>query len=266
MMKTRQMAALVLCLVVTTLFSAAPALAADGTLKVSFKDKDLVTGVERGLNSGFIYLRNAASPAPMEKFFSKADYILGPSNYLDGRYAVSVPAGTYYIRILQRKVISGALRPYGPPEAGDLTWFQTTPITITADAVLDLGTKYALPFSSAPITVTGTVRSSAGTPLEGRYVRAQTEPCVVPLNCTDTGCEQYGNQCGPNKFLAQRATDSEGRYTLYLAEPGTYYLYTSPCLVAGHNQNDDSRCRYTAAPAPVTVTTGGSITVDFAVD
>jgi hypothetical protein len=179
---------------------------------------------------------------------------------------VPVPAGNYYIRVLQRKVVGAVTRPFGPPEAGDLTWFQTTPITIGASATLDLGTKYALPFSSSPVTITGTVTSSSGTPQVGRYVRAQTVPCIAPLNCTGTGCEQYGNECGPTKFLAQQTTDAAGNYTLLLANPGTYYLYTSPCLMAGHNQKDGARCWYTAAPAPVTVINGDSKTVNMVAD
>jgi hypothetical protein len=201
-----------------TLFSVGLAEAASGTLKVTFKYTNPATGVVQNLNSGFIYLRDAAKPAPMEKFFSKADYILGPSSYLDGRYSVNVPAGKYYVRVLQRKVISGTLKPYGPPEAGDLTWFQTAPITITAGAILDLGTKYAAPFGATPISITGSVKNSAGTPLAGRYVRATTEPCY------DQGWDGNINQCGPNKFLALQPTDAGGNYTLQLRDPGTYYI------------------------------------------
>jgi len=262
-MKTKLWATQISLVIVMTIFSVGLAKAADGTLRVTFKYKDPATGVEQNLNSGFIYLRDAAKPPPMEKFFSKAGFILGPANLWNGKYSYNIPAGQYYIRILQRKLVAGTPRPYGPPEAGDLTWFQTTPITITANATLDLGTKYALPFSSSQVTITGTVKSSSGTPLEGRYVRAQTEPCVVPLNCTDTGCEQYGNECGPTKFPAQQTTDADGKYTLLLADSGTYYIYTSPCLMAGHNQNDQTRCWYTAAPAAVTVITGDMVTVDI---
>jgi hypothetical protein len=176
---------------------------------------------------------------------------------------VTVPEGQYFVRVLQRKLIGGYSRPYGPPETGDLTWFQTTPITIIAGSTLDLGVKYAASFSKSPITITGTVKTSTGTPLQGRFVRAQTEQCIAPVNCTASGCEQYGNECGPTKFPAQQTTDANGMYTLLLSDPGTYYLYTSPCLMAGHNQNDTTRCPYTAAPSPVTVILGNSITVDI---
>jgi hypothetical protein len=262
-MKTIRWTVFVSLWAIVTMFSVGLAEAANGTLKVTFKYKDPATGVEQNLNYGFIYLHNATNNAPMEKFLSKADFILGPSNHANG---TGVPEGQYYIRILQRKVIAGPTRPFGPPEEGDYTWVQTTPITIVANSTLDLGTKYALPFSFSPVTITGTVTSSTGTPQVGRYVRAQTEPCIAPLNCTDTGCEQYGNECGPTKFLAQQPTDAAGKYTLLLADPGTYYIYTSPCLMHGHNQNDSTRCWYTAAPGSVTVIRGDTKTVNMVAD
>jgi hypothetical protein len=245
--------------------------AATGTLKFSFKYKDPITGVVSNLPDGYVYLRDASKAPPMENTFSKADYIdqhsFGNGNYGSGSYVnPDAPVGTWYIRITQRKVQAGGVGKFGPPVAGDYTWKSTTPITITVGQTLDLGTLYASLFSPPPITISGTVKSASGTPLEGQYVRAQTEPCLVPLNCTDTGCEQYGNQCSPNKYLALRKTDSAGKYTLLLAAPGTYYLYSSPCLIAGHNENDPSRCWYSAAPAPVTVIDGESKTVDIVVN
>jgi hypothetical protein len=217
MMKTKLWAAIIPLCALVVLFSFGSAAAANGTLKLTFKYKDPATGVEQNLSYGFIYLHTAARPAPMEKYFSKADYILGPT--ANGNVSVSVPAGSYYVRVLRRKVVNGATRPYGPPEAGDLTWFQTTPITITAGATLDLGTKYATPFGST-IAVTGIVKSSGGVPLAGRYVRATTEPCVAD------GYNYNINQCGPNKFLALQPTDATGSYRLELRNPGTYYLST----------------------------------------
>lgn len=218
MMKTKPWAVLSLCALLT-MFAVSLAQAADGTLKFAFKYKDPATGVETNLSSGYVYLRDATKSPPMEKFLSKADYILRPSGLRDGSSTVAVPAGKYYLRILQRKVIGGTARPYGPPEAGDLTWFQTTPVTITAGGTLDLGTKYANPYGST-ITITGTIRNSSGAPLAGRYVRAHTEPCLQ-------GGIDYGpNQCGPVKFLALQPTDANGRYTIVLRDPGTYYVST----------------------------------------
>lgn len=258
-MKINRLALILVMFTLMSMFYVCLAEAGTGTLKVALKYKDPSTGVIQSLNYGFIYLHDATKPPPMEKFFSKADYILGPSSS-DGSFAVSVPEGTYYIRITRRKVVAGTTRPYGPPEEGDYTWMQTTPITITASTTVDLGTKYAYPFTIAPITITGTVKTQNGAPLAGRYVRAQTEPCY-----DQGGPGGYINQCGPVKFLALQPTDLNGNYTLQLRDPGTYYIYTSPCITADSDPYTGNRCSYTAAPGPVTVTRGDTKTVNMVV-
>jgi len=231
--------------------------AGNGTLKGYFKYVDPATGAVQSLNSSFIYLRSASKPPPMEKYFSKADYILGPTS--NGFYSVSVPEGNYYVRILRRKVVGTVTKPYGPPEEGDLTWFQTAPITITSGATLDLGTKYAQPFSQAPIRVTGTVTSQTGAPVSGRFVRAQTAPCL------DQGWDGNVNQCGPDKLIALQPTDAQGKFTLYLKDPGTYYFYTSPCLTAEYREFSGNQCGYTAGPGPVTLSVGDVRTLNMSV-
>ena len=236
-------------------------LAQAGTLTFSFKYRDPATNVESNLNDGFVYLHNASKPPPMEKFFSKADYILS-GNFGNGNYSINVPDGTWYIRITQRKVIGGATRPNGPPEEGDYTWMQTSPITLVTGQTspLTLGTLYAYPFGSSPITITGTVRNSAGAPLAGRYVRAQTVPCY------DDGANNNINQCGPVKNLALQPTDANGRYTLQLKDPGTYYIYTSPCISADYQDYTGNVCHYTPAPSnPVTVKIRDTKIVDLVV-
>lgn len=264
-MKTKTWAALFPLCALSIMFFVGQAEAANGTLKLTFKSKDPISLVESNLHYGFIYLHTSAKSAPMEKYFSKADYILGPSNYADGKYTVTVPEGSYYIRVLQRKVIAGATRPYGPPEEGDLTWFQTAPITITAGSTLDLGTKYASLFGAAPITITGTIKNAAGTPLAGRYVRAQTQPCYAD------GQNNNVNQCGPAKYMAQQATDADGRYKLELRDSGTYFLYTyaSRDITLGCNGYCPPAIigtgypTYTDSPQPITVQVGDSITADI---
>ena len=254
-MKTKQRAALILFFAMLTIFSVGLAEAATGTLKYTFKYKDPTTGAISNLPSGFVYLHDATKPPPMEKFFSKADYI-NMSSFGNGNYSdPSVPAGTWYIRITQRKAGN---KPLGPPEYGDYTWMQTAPITIVAGQTLDLGTLYAVPFAPAPITITGTVKNSSGAPLAGRYVRAQTVPCL------EDGYSDNVNQCGPVKDLAQQPTDANGKYTLVLRDPGAYYIYTSPCLTVDHDDYTGNRCRYTPAPGnPVIVKIRDVKTVDM---
>jgi hypothetical protein len=256
-MKTKLWTTLISLCVMFAIFNAGLAEGAGtGTLKFTFKYKDPTTGVDTNVGSAFIYLHNATKPPPLEKFFSKADQILWGS-LGDGSYSTTgVPEGTYYIRINQRanpanQNSAGSL---GPPQIGDLTWMQTAPVTIIAGQTLDLGTLYAVPFAFTPITITGTVRSwNGGSPLAGRYVRAQTR------SCSDT------DYCGPVKDLALQPTDANGKYTLILRDPGTYYLYTSACLSDEYREYTGNVCPATAAPGPVKVKIKDNITVDFVV-
>jgi len=231
--------------------------AANGLLKGTFKYKDPATGAERVLNSGFVYLRDASKPAPMEKFPSKADHILGPT--MGAPFMISVPEGKYYLRLLERKTLGSVARPFGPPEEGDYTWVQRIPVTITAGGTLDLGTVYAAPFTyAAPITIKGTLKTTNGTLVKGHYVRAQTVPCTID--------GEFGivNQCGPDKFLAITPTDANGSFTLYLQNPGTYYLYTSPCLTADWTEYTGNNCGFTAGPT-LTVSRGDVRTVNLVI-
>ncbi|HEX9079569.1 MAG TPA: carboxypeptidase-like regulatory domain-containing protein [Desulfuromonadaceae bacterium] len=232
--------------------------AANGTLTATFQYKDPATGNVTNLTSAFFYFHDATKPPPMEKYFSKADYILWGS-FGNGNYQISVPAGTWYLRINQRvNVPSTSQYMYGPPQQNDYTWMQTIPITIVAGQTLNLGTVYAYHFGSAPITISGAITNASGAPLAGRYVRAQTVPCIAD------GYNYNINQCGPVKDLALNPTDASGKYTLQLKSPGTYYIYTSPCISAQFNQYTGNVCSYTpAAVNPITVNTGDSKTVNI---
>ena len=209
-MKKKLWVALISLCAILIMSSFGLAEAATGTLKYTFKSKDPATGVVTNLPYGFLYLRDASKPPPMEKYFSKADYI-NISSFGNGIYSdPNVPVGTWYIRITQRKAGGAATRPLGPPEEGDYTWSQTAPITIVAGQTLDLGTLYAVPFGSSPITITGTIKNQNGVPVAGQYVRAQTEPCIAD------GYNNNINQCGPAKFLALKPTDANGKYTMQI--------------------------------------------------
>jgi hypothetical protein len=211
-----------LCSFIIVMTISSNSLAGSGTLTVIFKYKDS-HGVEQPLSSAYVYLHpHDASTMPLrEKYFVNAPYIFGPS-FSDGHITVSVPEGSYYIRITKRNPQSGNQNALGPPEPMDYTWFTANPITISANETTNLGIKYAEPF---PITITGTIKNYySGAPIAGRYVRAQPEPCY-----TD-GYNNNINQCGPLKFLALQRTDADGRFTIKLRDPGTYYIYQTNCL------------------------------------
>jgi hypothetical protein len=257
-MKTIRCAVLLFTCMLLTMLTASLAEAGTGTLKFTFKYKDPGTGVTTNVGKAFAYLHVATKPPPMEKYFTRADQILWGSLGNGSYNIINVPEGTYYIRINQRMTLPQTTQgSFGPPQAGDLTWMQTAPITIVAGQTLDLGTLYATPFGPAPITITGTVKNSSGAPLAGRYVRAQTEPCIAD------GYNNDINQCGPVKDLALQPTDANGKYTLVLRDPGTYYLYTSPCLTNVYDAYTGNRCHYSAAPNPVLVKIRDVKTVDI---
>ena len=191
-----------------------------GTLTVTFKYKDN-SGFEQPLSGAYIYLHEASKKPPLEKYFVNTPYIYGISSPT-GFIGVIVPEGRYYIRITKRDPLSGNTNKLGPPEPTDYTWSQTTPITISANVTTNLGVIYADPL---PITVTGVITSYfSGVPVAGRYVRAQTVPCY------DDGYNDNVNQCGPVKFLALQRTGADGRFTIKLRDPGTYYIYQTNCL------------------------------------
>jgi len=193
-----------------------------GTLTGTLNYKD-TNGVDQPLSGAYIYLHDASKKPPMEKYFVNTPYIYGPS-FSNGSISASVPEGTYYIRITKRNPRSGNTNVLGPPEPMDYTWSQTTPITISPNATTDIGTQYA-DFFTLPITVTGTIKNLyTGAPVAGLYVRAQTEQCTMD------GQNNNVNFCGPVKFLALQRTGADGRFTIELRDPGTYYIYESKCL------------------------------------
>jgi hypothetical protein len=227
-----------------------------GTLRLTFKYKDSA-GVEQPLSNAFVYLRDRASGAPVEKFFSPPAFILGPTD-ANGRVTATVPEGDYYIRVTRRNPLGTALRPLGPPENGDYTWNQAKIVTISANTTTDLGTKYAWLFGSAPLTISGTVTNYLGAPLAGRIIKATIEPCIQADGYTGT----VSNHCGPEKHIALQRTDANGHYTLFLREPGTFYIYESTCLGDQHQEYSGNPCIGTGT-GPVTVNMGENKVVNF---
>ncbi len=230
------------------------AAAADGTLRVTFKYKN--DGAEEALSSAYLYLQNGNQSPPMEKYFKNADYIFGPSDS-SGRISASVPEGMYYMRLTKRSPLASP-EPLGPPEAGDYTWTDYRLVNITAGTVTDLGTKYAFLFREDHIQITGTLTNSNGEPLTNRYVKAQIEPCIE----ADGYYGIASNSCGPVKFPAQQRTDAEGKYTLLLNEPGTYYIVVSTTLGDKHQRYQGNSSSTGWYMGPITVEGGDKIVLN----
>ena len=257
-MNLQKVLAAISFILVAGLLAGGAAEAANGTLRVTFKYKNN-SGVEQALPAAYLYLQDGTTTPPLEKFYRSAEYIFGPSDSL-GRFNATVPEGTYYIRLTKRNPTSGNTSPLGPPEGGDFTWTNYQQITVAANTVTDLGTQYATLFDQ-PITVTGiVVDRSTGAPMPGRYVRAQPEPCIEADYSSENPAEWVdSNMCGQVKYMAQQKTDAEGRYTLLLKEPGTYYIVTSRKLGDHHRQYIGNRDSTGLSVGPITVNHGDNL-------
>jgi len=229
---------------------------ANGTLTLKFQYVNS-SGVAVPLSWAYVYLHDASESPPMEKYFSEADYIFGPSDQT-GTITASVPAGSYYVRITRRNTSAMPPNPLGPPLNGDYTWMQTNLITISNNVTTNLGTQTST-FFGQTISITGAITNAAtGAPLPGRYVRAQTVPCIVGDADTNP------NYCGPEKFAALTPTDANGKYTIQLRTPGTYYIYESSCIGDSYSYYTGNPCMGTGSTLnPVTIQAGASVTVNF---
>ncbi|HJV36503.1 carboxypeptidase-like regulatory domain-containing protein [Geomonas sp.] len=267
-MKTARMMVLFSLCLILNVWTVNMAEAGNGTLIFTYKYQDPATGVITAVPSAFIYLHDAAKPPPMEKYFSMADHILWGS-FGNGNYQVSIPEGTWFIRINERADVTKrtSTEAKGPPRVGDFTWIPTAPITIKAGQTINLGTIYATSFNASPTTLTGTVKTASGAPLAGYYVRVQTEPCVFNTNCSDSAsyCEEFTNQCGPAKYMSL-ATDASGVFSVKLRDPGTYYVYATSCFPDG-NPGCGGWCAPACVgypyPTPITVQKGDSKTINI---
>ena len=173
------------------------------------------------VQNAYVYLQSASQLAPRQQYYESAAYILGPSD-ATGHISVSVPEGTWYVRITKRASFSTSL---GPPFPGDYSWYYAGTKTITTNSVVSLGNVPVTIYTqSVAVSISGTVKGASGKVLSGWAVKASTAPC-------ESGNWAYAhsfNECGSVKYPA--FTDSNGNYTITIPNTGTYYVYASPNL------------------------------------
>jgi hypothetical protein len=61
------------------------------------------------------------------------------------------------------------------------------------------------------------------------------------------------------KYLAQQKTDAQGQYTLFLRDPGTYYIVESKALGDNHVEYQGNPLTTGWSMGPITVNTGDKI-------
>ncbi|MDA8171443.1 MAG: hypothetical protein M0Z48_06400 [Nitrospiraceae bacterium] len=208
----RKWFSIIIALMFALVFSAGAAMA-NGTITAT------VLHNGQPLQYACIYLQSNNQLPPMEQYYRNAVYTSAASN-VNGYVSISVPAGTYYVRII-RRVTSVSWQ--SPPFSGDYTWFYPGSITVTTNGVVNLGTVNTTVYGQ-DVTISGTVKGASGKVLAGWAVKATTAPC-------ESGNWSYAhsfNECGPARYPA--FTDASGNYTITLKNTGTYYVYASPNL------------------------------------
>lgn len=147
--------------------------------------------------------------------------LLGPSQYIsrptdpEGHFDLDVPAGTYYV--VARKRMSG--EPSGPLAPGDYySEHQRVRVEVLPGKLAQL--KLEVVPMKAPMFFKQTgVERRTDTGIRGRLVDAAGKP--VPgsfaIAYTDANLKRLPD-------FASTLSDSDGRFTLYLPDGGSYYL------------------------------------------
>ncbi len=151
-----------------------------GTLTATFMYED-ANGAGHPLDHAYIYLQDINDHFPMmEKFFRRAKYIFGPTD-ANGDISVSVPAGSYRVRMIRRAPLGSVPQNvYGPPVQGDYTWATIgSDVTVTPGVATNLGTQYAAIFPQTPVTT-----------ISGWVGRSQ-QVCTQMDYCTQTVTHTY---------------------------------------------------------------------------
>lgn len=156
-----------------------------------------------------------APPPSSDKYLRVPDAKTTIDN--SGKFSVKIAAGRYHL--VMRKRANGRLA--GPPQDGDLHYYsrdkegKAMPFIVIAGAETDLGTiseatvfkKRQLIYEKGMTAIEGTVINEKGLPVEGVQVLVYTSKEIQ----------------GKPKYVSE-STDKEGKYLVFVASKGSYYL------------------------------------------
>ncbi len=192
---------------------------ADSAAAVRYLDGSGRTGL-----TGQVVLRDSGAPlagAFVNVYTDTTSNLLGPSQYISrptdaaGHFDLDVPAGTYYV--VARKRMSG--EPSGPLAPGDYySEHQRVRVEVQPGRLAQLKLE-VVPMKAPMFFKQSGAERRTDTGIRGRLVDAAGKP--VPgsfaIAYTDANLKRLPD-------YASSLSDSDGRFTLYLPDGGTYYL------------------------------------------
>ncbi len=181
------------------------------------------------MTTGVVLLYNKAlGPPPSTKYWRVPDMITGTDG--EGRFAIRVPKGVYYLQIAQKKP-DGEI---GPPQESDYFYShkdaheKLLPITITTGSH-DLGILKAFLFAPSIEELTKDITS-----IEGIILDNKGNPVEKALVFGYLSEEATGRPT----FVSERS-DKNGKYMLRVHDGGTFYLKVRSVYGGGKPQEGE---------------------------
>lgn len=193
------------------------------TGRVLLPDRHPVTGI-------VLLYDQASGPAPSPRNYWRVPDLISFTES-DGRFALTVPAGTYYLMAAQKNPDNEV----GPPQGkehiylhGDANW-NPLPITVSAGSRVDLGTRTASLWTPEMVRRSGEITAVSGIVVdqEGKPVAKAAVFGYLSPGAT-----------GRPTFVSDR-TGADGKYLLRVADGGTYFLKVRSVFGGGTPQQGE---------------------------
>jgi hypothetical protein len=231
---------------------AATALAAPGVAEstaVAGRPPGTITGQvmiggEKPMAPGIVLLYDSKNgPPPALGLYWRVPDLIMPLDR-SGRFALDVPAGTYFIQAVQKDPAAEI----GPPQGKEYLYFHGDDKGIATPLVVKGGDELALGSLTAFLWSPAMIRRAAGiTALEGTVVDLDNKPverAVVLAYYSDTGQ-------GRPVFISDRS-DKNGHFQLRTNDGGTFFLKVRS-VVGGGRPEDGEYLNTTREFLPVKV-------------